>query len=220
MNKKPILIAALAVLFIAGGIFIYDKNKSIKNPAADIFSAPANMDGKYKDSFEKAAKILAEKKNDYDALLAVARIKNWSGDYSGAIEVYKKMENLKENDIIPYFNMGDTYNSLKDYDRSGEMYEKVIAINPKWVSAYKELFNLYRYALTHKYDDKIEDMLQSGLKISQDMGGAGYSDFYAMLGIYYQGKGDKAKAIESFEKALEIDPSNEGVKSELRELKG
>ena len=223
MNKKQIILAAIAISFVVAGVLIYNKtynkNEPINNPVLAPYTAPENMNEKYRADFENAVKVLTEKENDYDALLTIARIRNLSGDFSGAIEVYEKMKNLKENDIIPYLNMGNAYNSLKDYDKSGEMYEKVIEINPKWVGAYREIFNLYRFKLTHKYDDRVEGILQSGLEISQDFGGEGYSDYYAMLGIYYKDKGDKEKAIESFEKAIEIDPSNEGAKSEIEELK-
>lgn len=220
-NNKIVILAALLGL-LAAGILIYNKYKTDKpgtSTGTVAYTAPANMPEKFRADFDEAVKILAEKNNDYDALLTIARIKNLSGDYRGAVEVYEKMVNIKDKDILPYLNMGDAYNSLKDYDKSGEMYEKVIEINPKWVNAYRQLYNLYKFGLTHKYDDRIEGILQSGLKISQDMGGEGYSDFYAMLGMYYKGKGNKEKAIENFNKALELDPDNGGVKSELEELK-
>jgi Tfp pilus assembly protein PilF len=54
---------------------------------------------------------------------------------------------------------------------------------------------------------------------SQDLGGPGVSDFYTMLGLYYRGRGEDAKAIENFKQALVIDPGNSGAKRELEEMK-
>lgn len=222
MEKKNITILIIAFLVIIAGTFIYKKSqdKTISPPSSSfIILPPANMEDRYKEDFNKAVEALAKNENDYDALLTIARIRDWSGDPQGAIEIYERMIKIKPDDLLPYFNMGGMYHSLKDYNKAGEMYEKVIEINPKWVNAYKEIFDLYRFKLTNKYDDKIEGLLKEGLEKSKDLGGEGFSDFYAMLGIYYKDKGEKQKAIENFEKILEIDPMNRGAESELNELK-
>jgi len=223
MKKKKLIAGVfIAVLIVVIGFLIYNKQNGIVTvpPYSSInITPPENMEEIYKEDFEKATEDLRKDENNYEALLVVARIRAWSGDYDGAIKIYEKMSTIKEGDILPYFNRGEIYHSIKNYDKAGEMYEKVIEINPKWVNAYREIFSLYRFELTHKYDENIEAILISGLEKSKDLGGEGYSDYYAMLGIYHKDKRETEKAIENFEKVIELDPTNVGAKSELEELK-
>ncbi len=233
--KKKNFIVLLLVFIIVFISYVYSQNirsiilpTSITSPSnikdrnvaiRELTTSPTNMQERFNEDFRNAAEALQKNENDYEALLTVARIRDWSGDQEGAIEIYEKMTKIKPNDLIPYFNMGGIYLGMKNYDKAGEMYEKVIEINPKWINAYSEIFSLYRFKLTHKYDDKIENILKSGLEASKDLGGDGFSDYYAMLGIYYKEKNDKEKAIENFEMVLKLDPENNGAKSELDELK-
>jgi len=46
-----------------------------------------------------------------------------------------------------------------------------------------------------------------------------YSNAQYSLGIAYQAKGEKEKAIKSFEKVLELNPGNQDVIAKLEALK-
>jgi cytochrome c-type biogenesis protein CcmH/NrfG len=43
---------------------------------------------------------------------------------------------------------------------------------------------------------------------------------YQVMSQAYQRKNDKDKAIQSLEKAVELDPMNQGFKNQLQQLKG
>ena len=46
------------------------------------------------------------------------------------------------------------------------------------------------------------------------------SSAYDSLGEAYRVKGDKAQAIEHYQKSLELDPSNQNAREKLEELQG
>lgn len=222
-NKKIIIIIMLAAALSTASFIILKNQENGNHGNAPIpgikIDPPAGMEQIYEQDFKQAAEILAQNDDNYDAWLTIARIRAWSLDFEGALQAYTKMAELKPEDTLPYFNMGDVYTSLRQYAKAGEMYEKVIEINPKWVNAYREIFNLYRFELTDKYNNTIEDILKSGLEKSKDLGGEGYVDYYAMLAIYYDEKGDVENAIIYYEKTLELDPNNHGAESALERLK-
>ena len=218
MKKTNAVIIIVAVVIIIAGIFIYKNfNEENRQPVLNL-SLPENIEESYIADYNSAADKLRANQDDYDALLTVARIKAWSEDFSGALEAYQEMMRIKPEDLLPYFNSGDVYLSLKDYEKAADMYEKVLEINPKWVNAYREIFSLYKFHLTSRYDDNIVDILNDGIEANFDEGSMVLSNFYAMLGVYYQENENKDKAIENYKKALELNPENNSIQTELDNL--
>jgi len=219
MNKqvKILIMVAITLLVVGAAAFVIFTNPWSGMTGVKI-EQPQGIRETDKQSFDDAAAKLTQDHNDFEAWMTIGRIRGRAADFEGAIEAYERASNIKSDDIVPYFNRGDMYISLKNYDKAAEMFAKVIELNPKWINAYHEVFTLYRFKLTTYFNDKMENLLKSGLETSKDLGGEGKSDFYVLLGLYYKESGQKDLAITNLEKALELDPTNEGAKSELKDL--
>jgi tetratricopeptide (TPR) repeat protein len=220
MIKKIILGVVIALLIAGGAAFVvYKKPWSGTKITGVKVEQPVGIRETDKKLFDEAAAVLAQNSGDFEAWMTVGRVRGHVSDFTGAIEAYEKASAIKPVDIVPFFNRGDAYISLKNYDKAAEMYDKVIELNPKWVNAYHEAFTLYQFKLTTYFDGKMENLLKSGLEKSKDLGGKGVADFYTLLGMYYKINNQKSLAIENLEKGLELDPTNDGIKSELKDLK-
>lgn len=155
---------------------------------------------------EEAKKALTDARalapEDTDLILAEANLYYEAKD----LVTYKKLINeviaKKPNDPDMFFNLGVVSTNSGEIEEAKKYYEKAIAINPKYFNAYNNLGALYLAG-----DDKIvKEMNSLGMTPKE-------SKRYDEL----KAKRQKAftSAIPYFEKALEIEPANEGVKSLL-----
>jgi tetratricopeptide (TPR) repeat protein len=176
------------------------------------------IDIKIQSIVENTREKLAQNPEDTEALIDLARAKYDLADFEGAVVVYKLALETRPTDTLILNNLGDTYGILKQYENSAEMYLKIIEVNPRWVNSYRELKTIYKFHLTEKYPE-IENVLLKGIEKIQEIDSFGAIDLYTMLANYYQDTENNEKAIEWYEKALQINPENEAVARELEELK-
>ncbi len=209
-----ILVIALAL--ILSGIYFLRIGKSA---GQDFLSLPegAVLTEDQKTKYNEAIGALKQNPQDAQALVKVAQVKYAIMDLEGSEKVYLKALEIMPNDTLILNNLGDIYNQLQDYPRAEEMYLKLIEINPKWLNAYRELKSIYKFHLKEEYPS-LEGILLRGLQESQEFGGEGKLDFYSMLAVFYKDTNQKEKAIEYYEKVLELDPSNQGARIDLEAL--
>jgi len=213
--KKRIPIVIVAIIFIVLlGIFVWKSN--IKEEGFD-WSSVENLvlSEEEKVKYEEVAVKLEQNNHDPEALISLARLRNWGGDPEGAIKLYLEALEIRPIDTLILNNLGDVYYSIGEYEKSEGMYLEIIKNNPKWINAYRDLANIYRYKLKDKAS-QLPEILLKGLEIDPESA----EDFYAMLAIHYQNIDDRENAIKYYEKVLEINPDNTGVNSALQELKG
>lgn len=155
---------------------------------------------------EEAKKALTDARalapEDTDLILAEANLYYEAKD----LATYKRLINeviaKKPNDADLFFNLGVVSTNSGETEEAKKYYEKAIAINPKYFNAYNNLGALYLAG-----DDKIvKEMNSLGMSPKESKR---YDELKAKRQKMF------SSAIPYFEKALEIEPSNEGVKSLL-----
>jgi len=151
-------------------------------------------------------------------LIAIAQIKYQVQDLDGAIKAYSGALEIQPTNTSILNNLGDIYRQKRDYEKSAGMYRKIIETNPKWINAYRELVDIYYYYISDKYPE-MEELLLTGIEKNKEFGGEAPVDFYSMLAVFYDRTENVAKAIEYFEKVLELTPENDSAKIRLEELK-
>lgn len=137
-------------------------------------------------------------KNDAEAYIGIGFELRQLGDESAAIEAYRAGLAVDGTHVRGWGNLAVSYKETGQYERAEEAYKKVIEFNPGDVEAYINLADLYRYRLPDK-EGKIVEVMQDGLAHLPE-----HPDFLAYLAVYYRDKGDKAKAIEYFERRLRV----------------
>jgi len=219
MLKKYQIFIIVLLLTIIIGLFFYFKNRKIFNKE-DIFFLPkgVTLTEEQQRKFNEAKEALQNNPNDVDALIKIAQLKYFFNNLEGAKKVYLRALSLKPDDLLILNNLADIYNQLKDYENAEKILLKLTETSPGWINGFRELKSLYRFHMKEKYP-RIEGILLKGLEENKELYGEAPVDFYAMLATFYKDTGQKEKAIQYYEKVLELDPSNEGAKMDLEELK-
>lgn len=152
-------------------------------------------------AFNECLKI----KPDYDlAINSLATAYFHLGDYSKAIEYFEKVdkltknvklkENLKDALAKSYTQLGTSSLTDGNYDKAIEYLVKATSIS-NYDAAYLSLANAYNEI--GNYDKAIE-AAENAIKHKSKISTGGP---YYYMGLAYRNKGDKAKALEAFNKA-------------------
>lgn len=220
--RNVIITILVLALIIGAGIFIYNyKQKTELTPEQEeLFSLPqeVNLTEEQQTKFDQAKTALEQNPQDALALIAIARIKYQVVDLDGAVKVYLMALEIQPTNTVILNNLGDIYNQTKEYEKAAGMYSRIIESNPKWINAYRELSAIYKYHIKERYPE-MEEILLKGLEKNKEFTGEAPVDFYSMLAVFYRETGEIEKAIDHFEKVLELTPENQGAKIELEELR-
>lgn len=230
-NKIKLILTIIIILGIAGGLGYYfylqlnppqsARQKEIKeittlnlNNKNDL---TLELIEKIKASFDKEAQTILANPNSanaYWSLLAIGSIKQQVADYAGAKQAWLLAAELQPKAYPPYGNLGHLYfRYFQDYPNAEKNYLKAIENNPQAVSYYGELYQIYHYF--YKNDTKAdESILLQGLVANPDN-----IEILMDLGSYYKDKDQAQKAIQAFEKILQLDAKNDFAKQMLAELK-
>ena len=146
--------------------------------------------------------------------LQLGILRKFIGDYEGAAIAWKQASVLRPTDWVPANNLGDLYHYyLKNFIEAEKYLKQTIANEPTNAFAYKNLSNLYQLS----YKEKInlaEGALLDGLKRLPTN-----TDLMVALAEYYREKGDKAKAKEYYQKAIDNGaPNKDALMKEINSL--
>jgi tetratricopeptide (TPR) repeat protein len=191
-------------------------NKSIRiNPHADIpryikgliFEKMGNFEGALK-SYEMAFIINPD---NPDPLINIGNIKFNCGDLDEALESYKKACEIDPDDPEPLYNMGIVFHDKKRYEEAIFYNDEAIRKDPTY---YKALCNNGIILNDHEKWNEALDYFNRSLEINPN-------DWICLLNKAkaYKLKGDNKKAIQSYEKALKLEPESEDIKAKLEECK-
>lgn len=165
------------------------------------------------DAFKDALARIEKRPDDPDVWIQLGGIKKMFGDYQGAIAAWNYVAMVRPKDATGYNNLGDLYwHYLRDFVKAEASYKKAIENFPENLGLYKDLSDLYRFDYKEKAH-LADDTLLKALKVSPKSITA-----LAWLGGYYRDTGDKQKAREYFQRALDLDPGNTPIQTELKEL--
>lgn len=218
--RLPLIILAVIVL-VGATFYLAKRDKSEDN--LYILPANANVNAEQAETFNQAVETL--KKNNLsdrekrDAYVVIAQVRYQMYDLVGSEEVYLKALAVSPEDVIILNNLADIYQQQGRYVDAADKYLKTIETTPKWVNAYRELTYLYKFNLKDRYNENLEKILLAGFKASQSLGGPGDVDYCTLLAMYYEDTGQIDKAIEYYEKTVELDPKNTAAADQLKTLK-
>jgi len=205
-------------------IKVYPHNARAYNNLGIAFSDKRNHD-KALEYYQKAIQVEPNYAKAYNNLGNVFSIKE---DYSKAFKYYQKAIQLDPNYAKAYNNLGNVFSDIQDYNEAIRYYQKAIELNPKYADPYYNLGKVYdelkEYGKAQKVFRKASDLnpdlkgtynrldvidQRKLLTESQETHEQISNDHksYNKWGTFYAKQKNYAKAIESYHKALEMNPN-------------
>lgn len=193
---KIILPLVLLAALVAGGVFwsAYRENKKLEGLAAKIENG-----GEYLRQIKEEKKKLwdLDGKNDNEARFNIAVLKNILGDKDGALKEYLAIVRSDPKNIKVLNNIADIYQDKTEWGKAEEYYKKLLAADPAFIQAYRNLGNLYRYRLGND-EAKIKELIDRGLGYTNDN-----PELLGWIIAYYQETGQSEKVLPYSEKLVE-----------------
>ena len=134
-------------------------------------------------------------------------------NFSKAIEYYQKSINLKKDYVAAYVSLTAAYESNKELDKAIETYRNLL---PLGTNNSEILFNFGRLLYnrgTRDDKDNAEKLWLEAVRIQPNYSNALYS-----LGLLYEIRGDRAKALEYYYKVKDLNPDNKDITAKIRSL--
>lgn len=153
--------------------------------------------GKKDEAIQMLDTLVKTKPDCYEASCLLGELLCEQERFKEAANVYNAALIYKPGDFDLYYNLGIVYTRLSDFQMAKEMYEKAAAINHKMYGAN---YNLGLIAFIQRDYDTAEKYFENSL-----YGELEAMSYYQLAKIYVQ-KGDKDKAINFLNKAIELEP--------------
>lgn len=131
-----------------------------------------------------------------------------------AVEYYQKAINLKQDYVGAYISLSAAYEANKDIEKAIDVYASLIKAGLRNNS--EVLFNLGRLLYNRgTRDDKndAEQLWLEAVKFQPE-----YSNALFSLGLLYENKNDKNKALEYYYKVKELNPGNKDIVEKIKTL--
>jgi tetratricopeptide (TPR) repeat protein len=131
--------------------------------------------------------------------------------YAAAAARLEKLTLTVPDNPVVFYNLGVVYIFLKADDKALEHFQRSVDLEPGYAEAY---YNMGQVNLLTKKDfARALNCFSRAALIRPDYIGA-----HHQMGITYELLGDKIRSLESFKKALELDPENSRIKKDVARL--
>jgi tetratricopeptide (TPR) repeat protein len=154
-----------------------------------------------------------KEKNIADAFAQAIKFQE-AGEYEKAIKIYNNISKDKPQDDTLFYNLAVAYQATKNYEKSVENYERAYAINPDQnYSAAIEALKVSRaneilsYAIEQQGRADNKNAIENYKKVLQIV--PSNANAWYNLGTAYQAVGKDSDALESYQKAYELDPKGQ-----------
>lgn len=153
--------------------------------------------GKKEEAIQMLEMLVKTKPDCYEGSILLGELLCEQERFKEAANVYNEALIYKPADFDLYYNLGIVYTRLSDFQMAKEMYEKAAAINHKMYGAN---YNLGLIAFIQRDYETAEKYFEKSLYAELEA-----MSYYQLAKIYVY-KGEKDKAINFLNKAIEIEP--------------
>lgn len=138
-----------------------------------------------------------------------------SNNAEKAIEMYKKSIELKSDYVGAYISLANVYEQGKKIDEAIEQYKTIL---PAILNNPEALFNYGRLLYNRRQKDDVANAEQLWLEAERLQ--SNYSNALYSLGLLYENKGDRSKALEYYYKVKDLNPDNNQIVAKIKSLIG
>ncbi|MDE0469601.1 MAG: tetratricopeptide repeat protein [Candidatus Poribacteria bacterium] len=201
-----------------------DESAKLDHAKAYYYEGKANFNiGQYKAAIKSFDKSIELNPDYVEAYYDRGNAKLENEDYKKAIKDYKKVIDWKPDYAEVYYKLGMTHSHLNNYKMALDHFDRVIKLKPKFVEAY------YNRGKEHHlrgkegdYQKAVEDYTQA-IKLKEDFADAylgrglankksgqvdaakeDFTRVHYLSGMEAYKRGEYRKAVESFDKILEL----------------
>ena len=138
-----------------------------------------------------------------------------AGKWEDAQKAYEQAIKLKNDYLGSYVGLANVYEQKRDIDKAVETYRTIM---PYALNNPEALFNFGRllYNRNKSTDrDDAEKLWKESVRISPNYSNALYS-----LGLMYEARGDRARALEYYYKVKDLNPGSKDVNDKIRSMVG
>lgn len=239
-EQRNLLIAVVAIMLIAGGIFYYSRSRplpglpldngeekgggTIDDSGEEISTPPpqAETPQEGNESGEKitpdsaTAKSAPNLKEKFDTAMANASFAFLRGDYALALKHYNDALAIKKSDVV-YSGMFHVYTAQKDWLKAGEAVDGALALNSKYTEYWKWKLTLLDERTSATYTE-LNQIYQDGLVKSDPRTKINLVTHFANVA---ESNGERAEAIALWEYAKELKPEKASIyQDEIDRVRG
>jgi tetratricopeptide (TPR) repeat protein len=138
------------------------------------------------------------------------------GEMPLAVERYERALGLDPGAFLPLVNAGKAFAIAKDRAKAMDYLERALRVDPESPSALSTLGGLLGEA--GRLDDA-EEMLVRALSLTEPSDRENRLTIHGNLGIVLLRRGESQRALEEFQKVLELDPNDEGARKAVARLR-
>jgi Tfp pilus assembly protein PilF len=145
---------------------------------------------------EEYKKAIELKPNYVEARQALGLVYFGKGDHEGARREFEKIIEIEPDNVVIYNNLGHLHETMKDYKKAEEYFRRAIDLMPDYDFALNNLGEMY-FRQGRWSESKV--VLERALSVNPKSGRVHY--FLAQIA---EKQKDKPKAIEHWQKAIEL----------------
>jgi TolB-like protein/Flp pilus assembly protein TadD len=136
-----------------------------------------------------------------DVKVALSRLYRVSGSYQKAQEILLEAIAISPNDVDAYIELGEVYSAKEEFDEAEIAFLRAIDLKRNYWKAYEALANFYYTKKQYNNSANTYEIV-SRLTPDSSKGFLGKGSAYWMLG-------DTKKALQAYERSLELNPSRQ-----------
>jgi len=157
--------------------------------------------GKFEEAIAEFKSILDKRPEFYQININIGNALMKKEDYASALCSYQKVLDKDPANAEALISAGNCYVELKDFPKALEAFKKIDKAD---ITDPVVLFNIGTIFTNNGETDKAIEYYSQSLVVKSD-----FLDSYYQLGLAYLGRNDKPKALEAFQKYLELDNASE-----------
>ncbi|HEX6851929.1 MAG TPA: sulfatase-like hydrolase/transferase [Candidatus Polarisedimenticolaceae bacterium] len=158
-----------------------------------------------------AQRLLARNPGNVPALLVLGQARARRGDDAGAGKVFRRATEANPGNALAWFHLGNALSKTGTVDEAMAAYGKALAIAPRDADTYVNALSMLR---ERKEPARAEVLLSSARALRLED-----AEIEVQAGLLALSRGDVAGARKAFERALELNPSDENVRRALERLR-